>query len=254
MKKISVVIPILNESKVIKECLKNLLSQSYKPIEVIVVDNGSSDNSANLVKSMGKEFVKRGIKLILLSCHYGNQINARNLGVRKSRGEIVGFIDADTFLDMNWVLNLEKYFHDPKIVGVGGKCYFRNKGKMLNFFYVVGYYYTTILIGWYRLGGGNSAFRRSAFIKVKGYSGLEELIRDKKLVYPEDDLFISKKLERLGELKFCSDVNATILQRTRSDKTKKAIKDSSFLHLLVRLYDITADSYKIIRYLKLSFN
>ena len=75
---LSVIIPTYNEEKDIGECISTLLKQSYKKIEIIIVDDGSSDNTLNLVKKF------RQVK-ILIQNHQGPG-KARNLGARKSKG------------------------------------------------------------------------------------------------------------------------------------------------------------------------
>src|SRR3989339_61416 len=143
--KLSIIIPTLNEKKNIKNCLTSLLNQTEKPYEIIIVDNGSTDNTKEIAKKLEKKF--------------------------EEKGTIIGSLDADAVADKNWVSVIIKNFKDQKIVGIGGKSKFRNKGKIFNFFYI-SIYYLKLLGNLYCLGGGNSAFRKSAFISVKGYEGL----------------------------------------------------------------------------------
>ena len=105
--KISVVIPILNESSVIKNCLKHLLVQKETPFDVIVVDNGSIDNGRKIADSLKILFAKKGIILKTFYYPIGNQVNARDFGTRKAGGEIICFLDADAFADSMILLPLE---------------------------------------------------------------------------------------------------------------------------------------------------
>src|SRR3990167_7735865 len=100
-KLISIVIPTFNEQKTIGECLKSLKNQTYKPIEITVVDDGSSDSTRNIVED------SQNIKL-LTQGHKGPG-QARNLGVANAKGEILVFVDADMTFDKNFIKQLEHF-------------------------------------------------------------------------------------------------------------------------------------------------
>lgn len=89
---VSVIIPVYNVENYIEECIKSLLKQSLKEIEFIFVDDGSNDNSVNIIKKYKDE------RIILLSKENGGQSSARNLGLNKSRGQFIAFVDSDDFL------------------------------------------------------------------------------------------------------------------------------------------------------------
>lgn len=92
MKKVSVIIPLYNEEKYIKECLESVINQTYKNLEIIVVDDNSTDNSLKIVK----EIKDKRIKVIKLKQNNG-VANARNKGVEKATGDYICFLDSDDF-------------------------------------------------------------------------------------------------------------------------------------------------------------
>src|SRR3990167_4182565 len=98
-KKVSLIIPAYNEEEVIGNCLKSLLKQTFKPLEIIVVDDGSTDNTISIVKNCQLPTVN-----CQLFCqkHLGPG-SARNLGASKAKGEILIFVDADMTFDKNFV-------------------------------------------------------------------------------------------------------------------------------------------------------
>src|SRR3989338_3430207 len=112
-KLISIVIPAFNEQKTISECLKSLKNQSYRPIEITVVDDGSSDSTRNIVKGFSD------IKLLTQS-HKGPG-QARNLGASNAKGEILVFVDADMTFDKNFIKHLIKPIVDRKTIGAFSK-------------------------------------------------------------------------------------------------------------------------------------
>lgn len=217
--KTSVIIPVLNEEENIEYCLGSLLNQIEKPLEVIVVDNGSKDKSLKIVNSLKNKFKKKGISLRVFYYPIGNQTNAREFGIKKSSGNIIGSLDAEAYANNDWILKIKEYFKDKEIVGIGGKSTFRNKGSVFNFSYTLNYY-LRLIFNLYCIGGGNSAFRKSSFLSVNGYKGLKELRKKENIVYAKDDYFLSKKLEKKGELKFCCDLNVTLLYRIRDKRSK----------------------------------
>src|SRR3990167_3583209 len=110
---ISVIIPVYNEEKMIGICLKSLKHQSYKQMEIIVVDDGSSDSTRNIVKSFPD------IKLLTQS-HKGPG-QARNLGAADAKGKILVFVDADMTFDKNFIKHLIKPIVDGKTIGTFSK-------------------------------------------------------------------------------------------------------------------------------------
>lgn len=112
-KLISIIIPAFNEEKTIGECLKSLKNQSYKQVEIIVVDDGSSDSTRNIVKGFPD------IKLLTQS-HKGPG-QARNLGASGAKGEILVFVDADMTFDKNFIKDLVKPILEGKTIGTFSK-------------------------------------------------------------------------------------------------------------------------------------
>lgn len=89
MTKISVIIPLYNKGKLIERALDSVFSQTYQDFEVIVVDDGSTDGSADFVRAY------QDCRLTLISQDNSGPGAARNHGVQKSRGEYLAFLDAD---------------------------------------------------------------------------------------------------------------------------------------------------------------
>jgi glycosyltransferase involved in cell wall biosynthesis len=249
VKEVSVVIPVLNEEESIEGNLNCFLNQTQNPLEIIIVDNGSKDRTKKIVLGFKKKFSKKGISLRILSCPYGNQTNARALGIKKAKGSIIGSLDAEAYPNSKWVAQIKSCLADSKVVGIGGKSRFRNKGKLFNFFYLFNYFFRKA-INLYCIGGGNSAFRKSAFLKVKGYEGLEGLRKKENINYAKDDFFLSKKLEKKGKLKFCQDLKVTLLYRIRNKKNKVYKKKIQFKEVIKRAYLELKYDYKIRKHFK----
>ncbi|EKP7814543.1 glycosyltransferase family 2 protein, partial [Campylobacter jejuni] len=97
MCKISVIIPIYNVEKYLDKCLKSVINQTYKNLDIILVDDGSIDNSLNIAKEYAKKDER--IKIIHNEENLGT-FAARNNGVKHSNGEYLMFLDPDDFLEL----------------------------------------------------------------------------------------------------------------------------------------------------------
>ena len=97
---ISVIVPLYNAERYIDECLRSILNQTFQNFEVIVVDDGSTDDSVNKVKNLMPEFNGR-LKLIERDKNSGGPAIPRNIGLGFARGKYVCFIDNDDLFTEN---------------------------------------------------------------------------------------------------------------------------------------------------------
>lgn len=97
MPKISVIIPVYNVEEYLKECLNSVINQTFKDIEIICIDDGSTDNSLNILK----EFAQNDERIIILTQQNKGAGSARNLGIKKAKGEYLYFLDSDDFTNQN---------------------------------------------------------------------------------------------------------------------------------------------------------
>ena len=94
--KVSIIIPVYNVEKYISKCLDSLVNQTLKEIEIIVVNDGSPDNSQKIIDKYVKKYpdkIKSYIK------ENGGQGSARNYGIEKTNGEYIGYVDSDDFIE-----------------------------------------------------------------------------------------------------------------------------------------------------------
>lgn len=94
--KLSIIVPVYGVEKYIDKCLDNLVKQSLKEIEIIVVNDGTKDNSQKIIDKYVKKYpdkIKSYIK------ENGGQGSARNYGLKKTTGEYIGYVDSDDFVE-----------------------------------------------------------------------------------------------------------------------------------------------------------
>ena len=113
--KSSVIIPTYNEEKDIRECLESLEKQTYKNFEVIVVDDGSTDKTLEVIQN---EIKRKRLKISLFKQKHQGPGAARNLGSKNAKGEILVFVDADMTFDKEYLKNLIKpILENSEIIG-----------------------------------------------------------------------------------------------------------------------------------------
>ena len=95
LKKISVIVPVYNVEKYLEKCLDSLVKQSLKDIEIIVVNDGSPDNSQVIIN----KFVKKYKNVTSYKKENGGLSDARNYGLKYASGEYIAFIDSDDYID-----------------------------------------------------------------------------------------------------------------------------------------------------------
>lgn len=105
MPKVSIIIPVYNAEKYIRKCLDSIVNQTYKNIEVIIVNDGSTDNSEEIIK----EYIENQEYNIKYFKNENRGVSfSRNFGVNYAEGDYIFFVDADDYLDENLIENLKE--------------------------------------------------------------------------------------------------------------------------------------------------
>ncbi len=97
MQRISIIIPVYNVQKYLNECIESVVGQTLTDIEIILVDDGSTDNSGN----MCEEWAKKDNRITVYHKENGGLMSAWKYGVKHANGEYIGFVDSDDWVDSN---------------------------------------------------------------------------------------------------------------------------------------------------------
>lgn len=98
---ISVIIPVFNNKRYIDDCINSILQQTYTNIEILLIDDGSTDGSSNICDIYGKQ----DNRVIVIHQKNKGVSNARNKGIKISKGEYITFVDSDDKVDCNYISN-----------------------------------------------------------------------------------------------------------------------------------------------------
>lgn len=196
MKKISVIVPLFNGEKTIQRCLDSILAQTYQNFEILVINDGSTDHSSEIVETI----MKRDNRVFLINKEHTGVSAARNLGLSKTTGELLQFVDADDYLEPNMFERMSNVmeqenadivvcnFTHPCIKNYLGDCVLdlrKNADR-------IRYYQTTFseVVPW------NKLYKRSVIT--------EEF--DVEVGFNEDDLFGMANIHNVGKLVSLSEV------------------------------------------------
>lgn len=186
--KISVVIPAYNEEKHIENCLDSLMKQERKPDEILVVDNNSTDSTA--------EIVRKYKTVTLIKEKKQGIIPTRNTGFDMAKGDIIARCDADTIVPENFVKNiLEDFEKNNSIVAVSMPIMFYDVPviRRFRFLYYPYMFVPKILLGHYCLVGPGMAVRKKIWNKIR-----PDLCTDEKAVH--EDVDVSLHIEKYGKI------------------------------------------------------
>lgn len=127
--KVSVIVPAYNEAKTIATSISSLLTQNYPNLEIIVVDDGSSDETYFKAKQFEhNEFCK---EIRVFRKKNEGKSKAINYGIERSTGELIFVMDADSKISQNAILLLARHFEDPDIAAVAGSVYVSNQVNLI---------------------------------------------------------------------------------------------------------------------------
>jgi len=125
---VSIVIPAYNRANLLKRAIESTINQTYKNLEIIIVDDGSSDNTEQIVQ----EYRDLRIQYIRNSKNRGASV-ARNIGIKSSRGDFIALLDSDDeYLPKKIEKSLQVFKNSPKNLGVVSSNFWKREGEKKN--------------------------------------------------------------------------------------------------------------------------
>ena len=139
-KLVSIIILTFNSEKYIENCLKSIFEQTYKNVEVLIIDNNSKDKTIEKTKGiLGESKGNQRVELIENSINLG-YTGGNNIGIKQSRGEYVILLNPDVILDRDFVKEMVNELEkNPKISSVQAKIYQLNNGQKTDIIDTIGF-------------------------------------------------------------------------------------------------------------------
>jgi len=224
MPKISIIIPVYNAERYLEECLASVISQKERDCEILLINDGSKDNSLDICK----KFAERDNRIVVIDKENGGVSSARNAGLEKAQGEFIAFVDSDDYIDREIYSSIfEKFGEQFDVVLTGivhkGKKEKRDDFSFLNDEYVSDSIKMDLMPKFYFYGKGFQKY------PVSGH------------VYQ----MIFRK-EIIGEIKFLTDVRYAedlLFCMTCLDKAKKVVIDKNCYYYYRRDIASTTEKY-----------
>lgn len=213
---VSIVVPVYNEEKYLRNCLLNIFNQSELPDEVIVVDNNCTDSSMSIAAEFPVKIVRERKQ---------GMIPARNRGFDTAKYEIIARTDADTIVPKNWIKLIKKNFTKHKIAAQSGPARFYRVPAVLQIANWPFVFYLKLLeqiCNHECLFGPNMALRKSIWEKVKK----EVCLEDKKV---HEDIDLSLHIARYGLIK--NDYSLVVSSSPRRWKKLKPYFEYSYRYI-----------------------
>lgn len=116
---VSVIVPVYNSEKYLDNCIISILGQSYKDIEVLIIDDGSTDNSYNIALS----YAKIDNRLKVIHKENGGVSSARNVGLDYARGRYITFVDSDDYINYKMIESMVEKMSDKVLLCT---CYIKH--------------------------------------------------------------------------------------------------------------------------------
>jgi cellulose synthase/poly-beta-1,6-N-acetylglucosamine synthase-like glycosyltransferase len=172
---VSVVIPCYNLEKILPKCLESIFALDYpkEKIEIVAVNDGSTDNTLKILK----QFQKIHKNFVIVEGKHEGKSHSLNLGVKKSKYDIIFAVDGDTILEKNCLKKLVLPLGDEKVGAVNGSCIVRNNKSLLGIFQGIEYHYNSLIRKsfsklfnngiWFF--GAFACYKKDVLNKIKGF-------------------------------------------------------------------------------------
>ncbi len=223
--KVSVIIPARNESENILRCIENVCAQTYPSdlLEIIIVDDSSTDNTAYLVKNFISKAHFKNISLIeLASGNLSSKKQAISEAVKIAKGSLIITTDADCVMSSKWIISIVEYFEKYNPVMIIGPVSFCNesgvfqKMQSLEFMSLIASGAASAHLGTpIMCNGANLAYEKEVFLKTRDGEASDKFVSG-------DDIFLMHKIKKTFKRKIVFIKSRDALVQTKPQVTVKS--------------------------------
>ena len=235
---ISIIVPIYNSEKHIKKCIDSLVNQTYKNIEIILVNDGSTDNTENIIK----EYRDKRIKYFENKNHGIGY--SRNFGIKKAIGKYIMFVDSDDYLELDACCKVINNIKDSDMLVFNfNKITNNNKEKVkINEFKASSLKDNPSLLLDINLSPWNKAYKRELIVK-------NNVKFEEQLKY-EDATFVSYSLDKASKISYMDEYLYDYVIHSKSETT---IRDEKVFDI-IKIVDKVRVYFKDKDYMKETIN
>lgn len=241
--KVSIIVPVHNTENYIENCLNSLLNQTYKNIEIILVENGSTDDSLNKIK----EYAKKNERIKILISNKLGVSPARNLGIKNSSGKYIAFVDSDDYVSEDYIFELISHYNDDICM------------TMSAYYLVTGSEYRICIDEFCESIMSAETLKDNLSQVVGGGYTLnklfkKEIIDDFKLTFDEDVRILEDYLFCIRYLEFCGNQNVAYTRRPlyfyvrregSASQSSKSNFDATKLIALKQILELAKDGTRL---------
>lgn len=234
--KVSIIIPTYNCEKYIARCLKSVFTQSYNNLEIIVIDDGSTDKTNEICKKLKNE----DHRLVYIKKDNGGVSSARNLGLQRATGDYIIFVDSDDTIDNFMIEHMLNKIKDYDCVYCKYKKITRNKEILINEINIKNLNQKQVLSYYI---GDKRKYKKNIIIKnsIMGSvwrilfkkSILEGLKFDNNLKYSEDFVFIMQILNKNPKINYVDEYLYNYYENDISFSSSKNLKKIDYIFQII---------------------
>ena len=231
--KISIIIPVYNVYKYIRECIESLINQTYSNIEIILVDDGSNDNSGKICD----DYAKKDKRIKVIHKENSGVSNSRNVGIEISSGDYIVFVDSDDVVSRDYIKKLFERHNDKRQI----ICKFIEFNKEIPNI---------------KLSGNITQIKKDSFIEISKLSLLntpccklynKKIIKDNKILFDENISIGEDLLFNLEYLKYINEVyilDEYLYYYRRSETNTLTTKyNEKSMDMYIKTYDVYTDFF-----------
>lgn len=234
--KVSIIVPVYNVADYLNECLESLVNQKYNNIEILLIDDGSSDNSLVLCN----KWAKRDSRIQVFHKKNGGLSDARNYGIDRAKGKYIAFVDSDDYVTEDYISSMYNNIIKYSVkISACGFAHLYNNGtiKEINFSNIEMMYseneaqkYLNI-IGYFNVSACNKLFLASLFEEIRFPIGKKS----------EDWFIMYKIIEKAKSIYYSSEIKYIYRQRSGSI-TKSSKANIEAIDAAQEVYDYFKDN------------
>lgn len=197
---VSILIPCYNESLTLLNCVNSIIKQNYKNFEILIIDDGSTDNTLDVAKNINNKKVK------VFTKKNGGKASALNYGIKNAKGELIISLDADSIFIKNTLQEITKPFVNKNTVACCGNIKISNPNNILtnlqSLEYISGLNIQRRTFAYLNcmqvISGAIGCFRKDKLLEINGYS-TDTIV---------EDMDITIAISKLGNVDYIGDAIA----------------------------------------------